>query len=107
LSIIRTEEEQKRANEMFDAFRDELPKRGLSNTESYDRAILSLSAASLGISVTAIQFVVPLGAATHIWMIKFGWLLLLISVRISLYAYFICNAAITEQMKIAESYYLH
>ncbi len=107
MSIVRTEEEQKRANEMFDSFRDELLKRELSNTESYDRAILTLSSASLAVSLTAIRFVVPLESSNHIWMIKAGWLLLLFSIIMSLYAYLMSNKAISVQLKNAEDYYTH
>lgn len=107
MAIERTKEEQQRANEMFDTLRDELLKRELSNTESYDRAILTLSAASLGISLTAIRFVVPLESADYIWMVKSGWMLLLISIIISLYAYFMSNRAIAAQVKNAEDYYIH
>ena len=106
LKIERSEEEQKRANEMFDALRDELYKRDLYNSESYDKAILTLSAASLGLSLTAIRFVVPLETAEQIIALQAGWVLLLISIFTSLSAYLISNKAIEVQMKNAELYYL-
>jgi hypothetical protein len=105
VTISRTKEEQKRANDIFDSLRDELLKRELSNTENYDKAILTLSAAALGLSLTAIRFIVPLETAEHIWLIKSGWILLLVSIITSLLAYLMSNKAITEQMKNAENYY--
>ena len=104
--IIRTEEEQGRANEMFDSLRDELLKRDLSNTENYDKSILTLSAASLGLSLTAIRFVVPLESANHLWLVVLGWLLLLVSIISSLVAFLVGNKAIAIQVKNAEDYYL-
>ncbi len=104
--ITRTEEDQSRANEMFDSFRDELLKRDLSNTENYDKSILTLSAASLGLSLTAIRFVVPIETASFIWLIILGWLLLLGSIITSLAAFLISNKAIGIQIKSAEDYYL-
>lgn len=103
--IVRTAEEQKRADEIFDSFRDELLKRELSNTESYDRAILTLSASSLGLSLTAMRFMIPPGEAEYLWLIVLGWFLLLASVAISLVAYLTSNKAIHEQLKNGEDYY--
>ena len=55
VKIDRNEKDQLIANQMYDKFRDELLKRDLSNTENYDKAILTLSASSLGLSLTAID----------------------------------------------------
>ncbi|MCW8918475.1 MAG: hypothetical protein OQL08_06635 [Gammaproteobacteria bacterium] len=104
-TITRTKEEQVIANEMFNSLRDELLKRELSNTENYDKAILTLSSAALGISLTAIKFVVPLDSSEHIWLLKFGWLLLLFSIVTSLSAYLMSNKAISIQLNNATDYY--
>ncbi len=104
--IKRTKEEQIRASEMFDSFRDELLKRDLSNTENYDKSILTLSAAALGLSLTAIRFIVPLESALYIWLIILGWLLLLGSIISSLSAFLISNKAIAIQIQNAEDYYI-
>ncbi|MBI1424874.1 MAG: hypothetical protein GC149_15615 [Gammaproteobacteria bacterium] len=103
---MRTEEEQKEANKIFESFRNELLKRELSNTESYDKSILTLSAAALGLSLSAIRLIVPLETAKYICLIKLGWALLLISIATSLSAYLMSNKAITVQLKNAEDYYV-
>lgn len=105
--IERTPEDQKKADKMFDALRDELLKRDLSNTESYDKAILTLSSTALGVSLTAIKFVVPLATAEYIWLIKLGWLFLLISITSSLSAYLISNKALIIQTDNARDYYIN
>ena len=45
--IIRNDEEQKRADEIHDKFRDDLLKRQLSNTENYDKTRIQLRSATL------------------------------------------------------------
>lgn len=106
LKTVRNEEEQKRASEVFNDLRNELLKRDLSNTENYDKAILTLSAAALGISLTAIRFVVPLEGAEYFWLIKYGWGFLSLSMIISLAAFLMSNKAISIQLKNAEGYYI-
>lgn len=105
--FIRTEEEQKRCEEIHDKFREDLLKRQLSNNENYDKAIISLSSAGLALSLTAIKFVVPLDVAEHLWLIKLSWILFLITIICSIVAYQIGNKAISRQMIIAENYYIN
>lgn len=105
-TIVRTEEQQTRATEMFDSFRDELLKRDLSNTENYDKSILTLSAAALGLSLTAIRFIVPLETASHLWLVILCWVLLLGSIISSLAAFLVSNKAIEIQISHAEDYYI-
>jgi hypothetical protein len=104
--IVRTEEQQNRATEMFDSFRDELLKRDLSNTENYDKSILTLSAAALGLSLTAIRFIVPLETASYLWLVILCWILLLGSIISSLAAFLVSNKAIAVQIGHAEEYYI-
>ncbi|WP_157385745.1 hypothetical protein [Methylosarcina fibrata] len=85
--VPRTEEQQKRANELYDSYRDEVRKRQLSNNENYDKTILSLSSAGLALSLTAIRFVVPLEIASYLDLIKWSWWLFGITNK-----HFICRA---------------
>jgi len=105
--INRTPEEQQRSIEMNDSFRDELLKRQLSNTESYDKSILTLSSAGLAISLTFLKFIVPVEQAVSLYLVKVSWVCFLLSITLSLIAYLISNAAITKQLQIAENYYVH
>ncbi|MEP1551790.1 MAG: hypothetical protein ABJJ44_12050 [Paraglaciecola sp.] len=101
----RNQEDQKVADELFDKFRDDLLARELSNSEGYDKAILALSSASLGFSLTAIKFIVPIDTAIHIWLLILCWALLVLSVIFSLSAYLISNKAIHTQLNNARDYY--
>jgi hypothetical protein len=104
---MRNPDEQKIADQMFDRFRDELLKRYLSNTENYDKSILTLASAGLGLSLSAIRFVVPdLESAEHTWLLVAGWTLMFGSIVTSLSAYLVGNKAISIQLKNAEDYYI-
>lgn len=103
----RTAEDQKRAIDIYDNFRDELNKRQLSNTENYDKAILTLSSAGLAISLSFIKNIVPLDKAEYLYLLKISWGAFLISIVLSLIAYLISNAAMKRQLLIAEDYYVN
>lgn len=102
----RNEDEQNRCVEIHDKFRDDLLKRQLSNSEGYDKAILSLSSAGLALSLTAIKLIIPLATAHYLWAIKTSWWLFFATIIFSLLAYLIGNKAIGKQLIIAEKYYL-
>ena len=104
--IERDEDEQKRSTEIYDSFRDELYKRQLSNSEAYDRAILSLSSAGLAISLTFIKFIVPLEKAEYLSVLKASWVLFLISVIATVVSFLIGNKGISKQLDYAEQYYI-
>lgn len=104
--IVRTEEEQKRSTAIFDSFRNELYKRQLSNSEAYDKAILSLSSAGLAISLTFIKFIVPLEEAVHLAILKVSWVLFLLSVIATLISFLTGNKGISTQLIYAEQYYI-
>ncbi|MCC4819889.1 hypothetical protein LMH81_25525 [Vibrio lentus] len=104
--FTRTEEEQKESKEIYDKFREELSKRQLFNNEGYDKAVLSLSASGLALSLTAIRFITPLEKSSYLLLIQASWFLFLITVISSIIAYQISNKAISKQLEIAERYYI-
>jgi hypothetical protein len=101
----RNEEEQKRTLEIYDAYRDDLRKRQLSNTENYDKTILTLSSSGLALSLTAIKFAIPLATASYLCLIQGSWWLFGTTILISIIAYWVGNKALDTQLKIAEDYY--
>jgi hypothetical protein len=105
--IQRTDEEQKRAIAIYDSFRDELLKRQLSNTENYDKSILTLSSAGLAISLVFLKSIVPMEKAECLFLMKTSWVFFLLTILVSLVAYLISNAAITKQLSISEDYYVN
>jgi len=102
----RSKEQQEYAEKAYNSFREESWKRQLSNTENFDKSILTLSSGGLVISLTFLRFLIPEEGAVHIWLISSSWVCFLISITLSLIAYRISNGAIAKQLKIAEQYYI-
>jgi len=102
----RTDEQQDRCIKIHDVSRNELLKRQLSNSENYDKAILSLSSAALALSLIAIKFIIPLNTANQLWAIKLSWIFFLITIIVSLAAFLVSNRAINKQLSIEEDYYI-
>jgi hypothetical protein len=100
----RTEEEQKRAIEIYDAYRDTLIKGRFSNDENYDKTIITLSSSGLALSLTAIRFAIK--TTEHLYLLKASWWLFGITIFISIIAYRMSNQALDKQLEIAEEYYL-
>lgn len=104
--LARDEEQQKVAVEVYEKFRDDLLKRSLSNTEKYDGTIITLSAATLGFSMIALRYVVPLESSTHLWLVIVGWFMLFMCIATSLFAHLVGNKAIDVQLINARNYYI-
>jgi hypothetical protein len=101
----RTVDQQKRAIEICDSYRDDLRKRQLSNNENYDKTVLTLSSSGLALSLTAIKFAIPLTTARYLYLIQGSWWLFGATIFISIFAYWISNKALDKQLEIAEEYY--
>jgi len=105
--ILRSPDQQEYAIKIHDSFRDELNKRQLSNTENYDKSILTLSSAGLAISLTSLNFFVPAGAVEWLCLVVVSWWCFFAAVSLSLIAYLVSNAAINKQLEIARDYYVN
>ncbi len=92
--------------EKYTNFRNELYKRELSNTESFDKAILSLSSAGLAISLTFIKFVVPIEKAEQMYFLYSAWISFGLSIVAVIISFISSQAGINEQLKNAEEYYI-
>ncbi|WP_067522848.1 hypothetical protein [Endozoicomonas ascidiicola] len=104
--ILRTDEDQLAASKIYDSYRDEVHKRQLSNTENYDKSILTLSSSGLAISLTFLKLIVPIEIAGNLWLIQASWFLFLVSIILSLIAYLVSNSALNLQLEIAHKYYI-
>ena len=101
----RSDENKERTIKIHDAYRDDLRKRQLSNTENYDKTVLTLSSSGLALSLTAIKFAIPLATANYVCLIQISWWLFCITIIIAIVAYWVGNKALDVQLKIAEDYY--
>ncbi len=102
----RTPDDQIAANNIYDSYCDEIHKRQLSNTENYDKSILTLSSSGLAISLTFLNIMIPTGKIQSLWLIKTSWILFLLTIGCSLIAYLVSNSALNSQLEIAENYYI-
>ncbi|HAW30592.1 MAG TPA: hypothetical protein DCY03_21110 [Planctomycetaceae bacterium] len=87
--------------------RAEVHKRQLSNTENFDRAVLTLSSALLGISLTFIKNVVTLETAICTSLLIISWILLVISIVITLISFHLSQWGLLIQLNNAEKYYIY
>lgn len=101
-----TDDEKETRREMFDNYEAELRSRELSNSQQYDKAILTLSSAGFAISVTAFETIRDHGTADHVFLIISSWWLFFSTIALSLIGFVVGNAAIRRQIKFANDYYI-
>lgn len=89
---MRTEKEQREW--LYEIHIKENHERYRYNTQSYDKSILTLSSTSLGFSLLAIKYIVPLESACYTFLLVTGWVLLVFSIFCSLVAYIVANKAL-------------
>lgn len=92
---------------LYERTRDDLLKRQLSNSENFDKSILTLSTAALAISLTFIRYVVPFKTAVHTWILEASWLLFVGAIVTTLSSFLLSQRAIKTQLVYAERYYLN
>lgn len=98
---------ERSAERLYEKYKEELLKRQLSNSEAYDKAILSLSSAGLALSVTVVKDLFPSPLEYSRWLIITSWILFCITISGVIFAFWVGSKAIDEQLKIAEEYYLN
>lgn len=59
---------------IYSETRNDLLNRHLSNTEAFDKAVLSLSSAGLGVSLAFIKDIVPIHTIINIRLLYISWL---------------------------------
>ena len=91
---------------IYSETRKDLLIRQLSNSEAYDKAILSLSSALLGISLAFIKDIIRSGAACHKEFLYYSWYLFALSIVLTLISFMMSNLGIKRQLKYAQRYYL-
>lgn len=91
---------------LYSETRQDLLTRQLSNSQSYDRAILTLSTAGLGFSFTFIKDIVPLNQADSLNLLIISWVLFACTIFCTLISFFTSQFAIKKQLIFAEKYYL-
>lgn len=100
-----TEGEQR--HRLHEAARSELLERQRSNSESYDKAILTLSSGALGVSLTFIKDLLP-ASSEPVWtgLLYWSWTLLTAAIITTVASFLLSSAAINQAIKRSTEYYL-
>lgn len=106
-SDVAPEDDTERREAIYAALRDEIRKRSLSNTENFDRSILTISSAALGLSLTFIKNIVALETAIHVWMLAAAWSLFVLAILVTLASFLLSQRGLALQDEYAQQYYLH
>jgi hypothetical protein len=91
---------------LHDALRDDLFKRQLSNSENLDKAILTLSSAALGLSLTFLKDFVPSVQPAAAWLLYLSWYLFGCAVVVTVLSFLSSQRGIAKRLKQNEKYYL-
>lgn len=105
-AVIEDDEQMELRREMFDKYESELRSRELSNSQQYDKAILTLSSAGFAISVTAFEAIRDHETSDPVLLLTISWWLFFSTIALSLIGFVIGNAAIRRQIKFARDYYI-
>ena len=91
---------------IFESARDHLNEASIKNSESFDKAILSLSSAGLALSLTFTKFVVPIGEATNLILLHISWLCFGCSIISTVSAFLTSFSAIAVEREHIHKYYM-
>ena len=84
--------------EGYKACIDDLNRRQMSNSETYDKSLLTLSSAFLGLSLTFIQNVVPLADGKCLLLLYLSWGLFALTIILTIVS-FIYGQSVLEELK--------
>ncbi|ECH9260197.1 hypothetical protein AVA06_001026 [Salmonella enterica subsp. enterica] len=104
--MARTENERAQATSIFATYKAEVDKRELSNTDNYDKNILTLSSAGLAISLTVFKDIALYDQTAHIWLLYSAWILFGCAILATIFSFLISNAALRAELEIAYKYYI-
>lgn len=84
----------------------ELFKRQLSNSDNFDKAILTYSSAGLALSLGFLKDFIPINHANASWLLFLSWILFGVAVAVTLFSFISSQLGITRQAGLNERYYL-
>jgi hypothetical protein len=107
--LIDSTEEQALATEkrkVLAETRADLLTRQLSNSENYDKAVLSLATAFLGLSLAFLKDIVSIERSDWVPLLYGSWISLGLAVLCTVVSFQVSQCAIDVQLRRAEDYYL-
>src|ERR1700690_1411643 len=85
----------------------ELLKRELSNSENFDKSILTYSSAGLAFSLGFLKDFVPIIDAAGGWLLYSSWICFTLAIVLTILSFMASQQAIETQLHLIERYYLH
>ena len=94
-------------NKIYDEYRRELTVKQNSNSENYDKNILTLSSAGLGLSLAFIKDIVPRQEMTDQGTLLLSWLFFGLAIIATLVSFQFSQLAIQAALNDAVEYYIN
>jgi hypothetical protein len=92
---------------LFDKTRDDLLQTQRSNSDAYDKALLTLSSTFLGISLAFIKDIIHLQDAVYRWSLFASWFCFALTIVLVIISYMYGQRLIKRLLDAAKRYYLH
>ena len=103
-----SDDDRKKREAIYTETRKDLLTRQLSNSEKFDGAILTLSTAALGVSLTFVKDIAPITQEIQdICLLKNSWWLFGFAILSTVVSFLVSQLGINTQLKYAEEYYLN
>lgn len=99
-------EEQER-KDLYKSTKNDLDKRQLSNSEQFDKAILTLSTAALGFSLAFIKDIVKIAEAKNSEYLLYSWYFFGAAIISTMASFIISNFGIKRRLTDAYEYYIN
>lgn len=98
--------DNKESKNIYEVYRKELLERQRLNSSAFDKAILTLSAAGLGISISFITNLVPIADANNVILLQTSWGLFGLAIVVTVFSFITSQFGIDCELLHAKEYYL-
>ncbi len=98
--------QQEQRAKLYNEHMAEIARREMLSSEQFDKAILTLSSAGLGASLTFLADVVSFKEATWIWALYLSWIAFVVAIASTMSSFLSSSKALDYQKGIAKEYYL-
>ena len=93
------------SEKLYTDYLQEINKRELSGSENFDKAVLTLSSAGLGVSVTLLKDVIQLDQAVFLPVLYGSWSLFAVAIASTLISFMLSAKALDYQKALASRFY--
>lgn len=95
-----------RRQALFKETKEELVKKQISNSENFDRSVLTLSSSALGLSLAFTKDIAPFATAHARWALLASWVLFAAAIISTMASFLVSQQAIKNMIAAAQRYYL-